>query len=866
MRYLAWLVFFILTHHPFIFPMQTVPGGELRVAGGDDTGSLCPLEHTDVKAEIVGNVARVEVTQVFHNPHDRTIEAVYVFPLPNKAAVYDMEIVIADRTVRGVVLERDEARSRYETAKKQGHLAALLDQERPNIFTQSLANIRPGDEVRVRIRYFETLQLESTSYEFVFPMVVGPRFIAGEPVRAGKRGWSPDTTEVPDASRITPPVLKPGERSGHDISLSLTLDAGGPLADLTSPTHRIDTVLDGEEPARIQLRQDDRIPNKDFVLRYRLDNVAPQVIFRTHRPEGEAEGEGEDGYFMLLVEPDASPPPQQIRRKEIIFVVDCSGSMSGEPIQKVREAMGFALENLNAGDTFQIIRFSYNAEKLARRPLPVTPTNIEEGLRYVSTLEGNGGTIMLAGVEAAVLSPRDPDRLRIIAFMTDGYIGNERAILSYLKTNLGEARLFSFGVGGSVNRYLLDKMAEIGRGAVEYVLPREEGAASVARFYDRIRNPYLTDVRIDWGGLPVLDVYPRRTPDLFLGQPLLIHGRYRTPGVGFITLHAKRGDENYMQHVVVELPRRRAEGEVMAKLWARARIEDLSNRELDELLIDFKREITEVALAHQLVSKYTSFVAVEERVSTDGEEPVLVEVPVHMPEGVSYEGVFGPGGGMGFGNVEMIECMGPGSVFTHLVLTVILLYAFGATLDRWVVHGRTAKQSRRFKKEVGELLLAGKFGEVLELARSKRRQLGHVPAVFRAGLTAFEETSGDLNLRLVAARQSMRRAGNASLESLRKGIRGLLGVAITAPMIGVIGTMVGLLNAFQGYSLAGGGGLGAISAGIAEAITATAFGLFVAIPSSWAYVHFRTRVRRFEMEIEESRAELVNALCSHRPL
>jgi hypothetical protein len=315
--------------------------------------------------------------------------------------------------------------------------------------------------------------------------------------------------------------------------------------------------------------------------------------------------------------------------------------MSGFPMQKVKEAMRHALSNLNPDDTFQIVRFSNRAELFAPAPLPATEANVQRGLAYVETLSGRGGTIMLEGVRAALTPAKEEGRLRIVSFMTDGYIGNENQILAYLESHLNGARLFPFGVGSSVNRYLLDKMAEIGRGAVEYVLLIDETREPVRRFYDRVRNPYLTELQIAWDGLAVEDVYPKRLPDLFLGQPVVIHGRYTKPGKGRIALRGRLGGENYEQMVDVALPARHVDGEAIGTLWARARIEELLNEQIVSPSAGVEAEITRVALEHSLVSAYTSFVAVEQTIQTGADGPVLVEVPVEMPDGVSYEGVFG---------------------------------------------------------------------------------------------------------------------------------------------------------------------------------------------------------------------------------
>ncbi len=614
-------------------------GGELRFVAEGGRVRQFPLKRTDVHAEITGNIARVELSQVFRNPYDMTIEAVYVFPLPNKAAVDDMEILVGDRTIKGVIKKRDEARRIYEAARLAGHVAALLDQDRPNIFTQSVTNILPGTEVVVRLRYFESLAYSLGTYEFSFPMVVGPRYIPGTPVGKTGGGWSPDTADVPDASRITPPVLEPEWRSGHDITVQVQLDAGTPLQELVSPSHSVTVDRRGAGQASVRLDEEDSIPNRDFVLRYRIDGEAPNLVVVPHRTTG-------DGYFLMLLQPEARPAPHVITPKEMIFVVDCSGSMSGSPIAKAKEAIAYALEHLNPLDNFQIIRFSNESESFAPEPVPATPAHIARALEYVSGLSGQGGTIMLEGVKAALGYRDDPQRLRIISFMTDGYIGNEDQILSYLHEHLGGARLFSFGVGSSVNRHLLDKMAEFGRGGVEYVLLNGDFKAAVERFYERIRNPYLTDIRLDWGHLRVSETYPAEVPDLYLGQPVVLHGRYMEPGTGSVLLRGRLAGKPYEQRFTVLLPDEHQAGEAIGALWARSRIEDLSRRQIVDPQPERIEEITDLALAHRLMSAYTSFVAVEERTLTGSEGPLRVDVPVCLPEGLSFEGIFGrPSGG-----------------------------------------------------------------------------------------------------------------------------------------------------------------------------------------------------------------------------
>ncbi len=604
-------------------------GGELRVQGDPANPQVFPLKHTEVHAEITGRIVQVRVDQVFQNPYDRVIEAIYVFPLPHRAAVDDMEIRLGDRTIHGAIERREEAREIYEHARSSGRTAALLDQERPNIFTQSVANILPGEEIVVSLRYFDLLPYASGSYEFVFPMVVGPRFIPGAAIGKQGSGQAPDTVDVPDASRITPPTLKAGERPGRDIALEIELHAGIPIQALASPTHEVEIERAGPDQARIRLRPEDSIPNKDFVLRYRIDGAGPGLVMLPHRTD-------KQGNFLVLIQPEAKPAADHITPKEMVFVVDCSGSMSGFPIDKVKEAMHYALDNLNPLDNFQIIRFSNQAESFAPGPVPATPSHIAEAQEYIDRLSGAGGTIMLDGVKTALSYREDPQRLRIISFMTDGYIGNEDQILDYLRKNLGGARLFSFGVGSSPNRYLLEKMAEFGRGGVQYLLPGGDTTEAIKGFYDRIRNPYLTGISLDWGALQVTDVFPQEVPDLFLGDPVTLFGAYEKPGAAEITLRGRLAGQPYEQKLRIELPERAESGEAIGSLWARSKIDELSDRMLASRQSSIIEEITQVALAHRLVSAYTSFVAVEEHPRTDAAEPMKVPVPVPLPEGMKH--------------------------------------------------------------------------------------------------------------------------------------------------------------------------------------------------------------------------------------
>ncbi len=613
--------------------------GALCVSLPEKNGTVeVPLKHTKVEAEVSGLIASVQVTQTFTNPYEQPIEAIYVFPLPDSAAVNDMVMQVGDRTIRGLIKERREARKIYEAAKARGHVTGLLEQERPNIFTQSVANIEPGKDILITIRYLQDLRYDRGEYEFVFPMVVGPRYIPGEPTGQQAGGWSPDTDRVPDASRITPPVLKPGTRSGHDISVTVKLDAGVPIQGIHSTSHQVDIDQRDAHRAQITLRPSDTIPNKDLIVRYAVAGKRPEMALLAHRGDL-------GGYFLLMVQPQADFDLGEITPKEMIFVLDTSGSMSGEPIAKVKEAMRKALRAMNPNDTFQIVQFNSGLEIFPEQPMANTPENVHRGLSYINGIDARGGTQMLPGIEAALKAPKDPKRLRIVCLMTDGYIGNEREIFAAIQQHVETARVFAFGVGSSVNRYLVTQAAKLGRGDAHVIRQDEPTDAAVRRFYDRIARPYLTDIEIDWGSLDVRDLYPAAIPDLFAEQPVIVKGRYETPGSATIAIKGTIANREVTFTLPVTLPAHDTAHEALASLWARARIDALEDEQHRGEQADVVKDITELALTFRLMSQYTAFVAVEERsvIDTNGQLKT-VQVPVEMPEGVSYEGVFGKDG------------------------------------------------------------------------------------------------------------------------------------------------------------------------------------------------------------------------------
>ncbi len=649
---LAYLLILLAFTASALAGNQPVTEGALQIMGKDGPVGFCPLKHTDVKAEISGFLARVEVTQEFWNPSKQKIEAVYVFPLSQRSAVDDMTLQVGDRTVRGIIKRREEAQAIYEAARAAGHVAALLDQERPNIFTQSVANIMPGETVKVTIRYVEFLKYEDGAYEFSFPMVVGPRYIPGS-MAIGQQGggWAPDTNQVPDASRITPPVAgvhTASTRAGHDLSLEVALDAGVPIQDFRSTSHAILWDRTSASSAVIRLKQQAVIPNKDFILRYDVSGGRIEDAVLTHKTPAGKSSLRSTGFFTLILQPPDRIPESEITPKEIVFVLDTSGSMSGFPIEKAKEAMKLALDGLHSEDTFNLITFAGDTQILFPEPVPATPKNLALAQEFLAGRSGSGGTEMMKAIRAALDPSDSQDHLRVVCFMTDGYVGNDMEIIAEVQKH-PNARVFSFGIGQSVNRFLLDKMAEVSRGEVEYVGLNDDGSAAARRFHERVRTPLLTDLSIDWNGIPVADIYPARLPDLFSAKPVIVTGRYGVPSRGVIRLKGRRAGEDFVREIRLDLPASESRHDVLASLWARQKIDDLMARDYAGIQQgtarkDVKEEITQLGLDFHLMTQFTSFVAVEEMTVTEDGQPRLIQVPVEMPEGVSPEGVFGKAG------------------------------------------------------------------------------------------------------------------------------------------------------------------------------------------------------------------------------
>lgn len=564
---------------------------------------VCPLKNTRVRVDISGFLARVTVVQEFQNDFTGPVEAVYRFPLSQNGAVDDMTMTVGSRVIKGRIMKRAAARAVYEAAKEEGNAAALLDQERPNIFTQSVANIPPGEKIIVEISYVETLKYEDGQYEFVFPMVVAPRY-------------TPAKMKAGEAAKVLPLPTRPG----HDVSIEINLDAGVGIELLRSSSHEIETVSLSASDAKVTLKDGNTIPNKDFILRYDVTGKRIEDAVLAHRDE-------RGGFFTLMLQPPDMPLAADRTPKEIVFVLDTSGSMGGRPIEKAKEAMQLSLDGLYPDDTFNIITFAGDTAILFERPVYATQANMEKAREFVENRRSGGGTEMMKAIKAALDPSDSQEHLRIVCFMTDGEVGNDDEIIAEVQKH-PKARVFSFGIGDSVNRYLLDKIAQEGNGEHEYVGLNDDGSKAAKRFYERVRTPILTDISVDWGGTAVSDLYPQKIPDLFSAKPVIIQGRYLKPASGTVRLKGKIAGQEYSRDIPLVLPEAEAAHDVLAVLWARTKIDGLASEarkytdEHDDAEIAAQKklidQITQIGLDYNLMTQFTSMVAVEERPATAG--------------------------------------------------------------------------------------------------------------------------------------------------------------------------------------------------------------------------------------------------------
>lgn len=620
-------------------PEQVKRGSLLLHLASGGVSVDAPLLDTDVQIDISGLTARVRVRQQFSNPGTQWVEGVYVFPLPEDAAVDRMRLRIGERIIEGRIQEREQARQRYQAARQAGNKASLLSQERANIFTTSVANIAPDETVEVEIVYQQTLRYDQGEFSLRFPLVVAPRYIPGAPIEEEQipafsaAGWARDTSQVSDASRITPPLVDPGEGTLNPVSITIRLDPGMPLSRLESAYHRLSVRRDAQGIHHLTLQQG-RVPaDRDFELKWAPAMAAePRAALFTEQWQGEH-------YALLMVMPPSAavqaPPPA----REVVFVIDRSGSMLGESMAQARAALDLALTRLRPSDRFNVIRFNHTAEALFPRARTASRDNLNRARRYVGRLQADGGTEMLPALQLALEQELEAGRLRQVVFLTDGSVGNETALLDLIHRRLGQSRLFTVGIGSAPNSYFMTRAAAFGRGSFTYIGKVQEVREKMQALFAKLENPLLTDIRIDWPEDLSVEMWPPRVPDLYSGEPILLALRMERP-LPAATLSGKLAGMDWRQPLAL---RGGSEQSGIHLLWARRKIAALMEQKARGGDAQALREsILQVALKHRLVSRYTSLVAVDPTPARAPGEPLQRKpLPVNLPRGWQAGGVLG---------------------------------------------------------------------------------------------------------------------------------------------------------------------------------------------------------------------------------
>ncbi len=603
---------------------QTLSPYFLVTAAEDAEGEQFPLEATSVEARISGVIAAVTVKQMYRNRGTQPIEALYVFPASTRAAVNAMKMTIGERVVEAKIKEKNAARATYEQAKQEGKRASLLQQHRPNVFQMSLANIMPGDSVEVELAYTELLVPEQGQYAFIYPTVVGPRY-NGE---SGEAGSSAN-------SWISNPFLKENTLPPNRFDIAVSIGTSVPIQALSSPSHKLKVDYQGQASATVGLEDVDGTGgNRDFILNYRLTGKTIESGLLLHRGENE-------NFFLLMAQPPERLTPEQIPPREYIFVVDVSGSMHGFPLDTSKKLMSELLTALRPSDSFNILFFAGGSTVLSERSVPATQANVRRALAMMDRQRGGGGTRMLAAIQRAMAIPAEVDASRSFVIVTDGYVSVETEAFDYVRHNLNRANFYAFGIGSSVNRFLIEGLARAGRGSPFVITDPGQAPASARRFRRYIESPVLTGINVDFGDLDVYDVVPEAVPDLLAERPLIVFGKWRGEPKGVVTVRAQGGEGIFQHAVTVPSDPKAADNPALRYLWARQRIAELGDYHKLSPHAERAREITTLGLTYNLLSAYTSFVAVDTEVSNPDAVGNTVKQPLPLPQGVSILAVGG---------------------------------------------------------------------------------------------------------------------------------------------------------------------------------------------------------------------------------
>ena len=591
----------------------------------EDTSVDCfPLKETDVTTNISGSIAETYVTQTYTNEGDKPINASYVFPASTKVTVHGMTMQIGNNIVTAQIKEKEEAKQEFEEAKSEGKSTSLLEQKRSNVFTMDVANIMPGDTVNIKLHYTELISPTEGTYQFVFPTVVGPRY--AEPSEAADQdanGW------------VETPYFESGTTITSKYNITVNLSTGVPITNLNSKSHDINIDWNNNSSAKITLSNPaDYAGNRDFILDYKL--TGNQVESGLVLTQGESEN-----FFMLTIQPPERFVPEDIPPREYIFVLDVSGSMNGYPLDTAKTLIRDLVSNLKETDKFNLVLFSGASEQLSPQSLTATKENMKQAIDLIDQQEGYGGTSLSPALEKAINIPADKSTARSIVVITDGYISGEQNVFDLISQNLGTTSFFSFGIGSSVNRYLIDGIAYAGAGESFVVTDSRDAGETAERFRTYIQSPILTDVTVSYDGFDVYDVEPAALPTLFAQKPIVLFGKYRGAAEGTITVTGKTGNKDYSQEIAVSDIKTLTGNDAISYLWARTRVERLMDYGYSKDNPDVKDEVTQLGLDYNMMTPYTSFIAVIDTIRNPEGESADVDQSLPLPLEVSNLAVGG---------------------------------------------------------------------------------------------------------------------------------------------------------------------------------------------------------------------------------
>lgn len=577
-----------------------------------------PLKATSAAVNISGVIAEVKVTQVYKNEGKHALEAIYIFPGSTRAAVYAMKMTIGERVINARIKKRDEARQEYEQAKQQGRSASLLEQQRPNVFQMNVANIMPGDEIKVEMSYTELLVPTDKVYEFIYPTVVGPRY------SNQKASTAPSSEHW-----VQNPYLHEGEAAPYTFDITTTVHAGLPIQQLSCTSHKVKVKYEDPSRAKVFLEKSEaQGGNRDYILKYRLagDQVETGLLL--------SKGEKEN-FFLLMLQPPKRVSLSMIPPREYIFIVDVSGSMHGFPLEISKKLLKDLIANLRPSDLFNVVLFAGGSTVMSEHSVPANAENINRAIGVIDQQHGGGGTELLPALDRALKLPRRDGFSRSIVIATDGYVTVEEQVFDLMRNNLGTANMFAFGIGTSVNRHLIEGMAHVGMGEPFVITRPEEAPAKAEAFRALIQSPVLTNVKVDFKGFDVYDLEPRSIPDVLADRPVIVFGKWRGEPRGRISVSGVAGEERYHETIDVAKAMPDKDQQALQYLWARHRIMLLSDynmlRQSDERI----KEVTNLGLAYNLLTAYTSFVAVDSEVRNADGKQTTVNQPLPLPEGVS---------------------------------------------------------------------------------------------------------------------------------------------------------------------------------------------------------------------------------------